>query len=65
MSNIAEPEPEPVITQKIDGRITEAKCSACDEQLDLGNKVGSAAEQEQKMEDALAEHVAQKHSEAS
>jgi len=62
MSNLAEPEPEPVITKEIDGRITEAKCSACDEQLDLGNKVGSADEQDQKMEDAFAAHVAEKHS---
>jgi hypothetical protein len=62
MPNTAEPEPEPVITKKIDGRITEAKCSVCDEELDLGVKVGSAAEQERKMEEALAAHVEEKHS---
>ena len=36
MPNTAEPEPEPVITKKIDGRITEAKCSVCNKELDLG-----------------------------
>ena len=62
MPNTREPEPEPVITKRIDGRITEAECSACQERLDLGNDAGSAEEQDQKMEDALAAHVAQKHS---
>ncbi len=57
--------PEPIVTKIIDGRITEAKCSDGDEQLELGDDVGSAFDQEQKMEEALARHVQEKHSAAS
>ncbi len=58
-------EPEPIVTKTLDGRITEAKCSDCHEQLEMGNDVGSVAEQEEKMEDAFARHVQEKHSVAS
>jgi hypothetical protein len=40
--------------QKIDNRIVGAKCSACDEPLDLGDDVASAAEQGEKMRKPLA-----------
>ncbi len=52
---------EPIVTMLIDKRITEAKCSACDAILDLGNPVGSAREQEYKLEVVFAEHLKATH----
>ena len=40
------PKPEPIVTMMIDQRILFAKCSECDEPLDLSVTVGSAEEQE-------------------
>jgi pyrimidine deaminase RibD-like protein len=53
--------PRPLPTRKIDNRIVEAKCSECNEPLDLGNDVGNSAEQEQKMHDVFLEHTQEKH----
>jgi len=55
------PQPEAVVTQRIDNRITEAKCSMCDEPFDLGNDVGTAKEQEMKLKAAFGRHVNAKH----
>jgi hypothetical protein len=52
---------EPIATQTIDGRITEGKCSLCDAQLDLGNDVGAAEEQELKLRTAFGKHMDAKH----
>ncbi len=57
------PQPEPVVTQIIDKRITEAKCSMCDEPLDLGDDVGTAKEQEMKVKAAFGRHMAKHRSE--
>jgi hypothetical protein len=53
--------PEPIVTQIIDKRITEAKCSACGEALDLGNDVGSINEQEMKLEAVFGRHMNARH----
>jgi len=55
------PEPEPIVTLMIDKRILFAKCSECDEPLDLSVTVGSAEEQESKLHAAFAEHMDAKH----
>ena len=55
--------PEPIVTEVIDKRITRAKCSACDEPLDMPNEVGSAREQEYTLEVAFAKHLKEKHRE--
>jgi len=44
----------PIPTERIDGRITEAKCSDCGDSLDLGNDIGSREEQLEKMRRFLA-----------
>jgi hypothetical protein len=53
--------PQAVVTQKIDNRITEAECSACGEKLELGNDVGSAKEQEMKLKAAFGRHMNAQH----
>lgn len=53
--------PEPIVTRLIDRRITEAKCSACDEPLEMPNKVGSRQEQELALEVAFAKHLQDRH----
>ena len=55
--------PEPIVTTLIDKRIVAAKCSECNEPLDMPNVVGSAREQEYKLEIAFAQHLKAKHSE--
>jgi hypothetical protein len=57
--------PEPIVTCVIDKRITEAKCSVCDEPLDMPNDVGSVHQQEYALEVAFATHLKAKHSENS
>ena len=52
---------EPIVTKIIDKRITEGKCSLCDEHLELGNDVGSAKEQDMKLKAAFGRHMADKH----
>ena len=55
--------PEPVITRIIDKRIVDAKCSACNEPLDMPNEVKSTREQELALEVAFARHLQEKHRE--
>ena len=52
---------EPIATTAIDGRIIEAKCSLCDETLELGHEVGSKTDQRRKMSAAFQKHVKEKH----
>jgi hypothetical protein len=52
---------EPIATRTIDERITEGKCSLCNERLELGNDVGSAKEQEMKLKAAFGRHMNAKH----
>jgi hypothetical protein len=47
----------------IDGLAVKVKCSACNEILDLGNALGSAELQEQKLANAVGAHLHLKHSE--
>jgi hypothetical protein len=54
--------PEPIVTQLIDKRITEAKCSACGEALEIPDRVGSRQEQELVLEIAFGKHLRMKHS---
>ena len=53
--------PKAIITQKMDGRITKAECSACGEALATWNDVGSEKEEEMKLKAALGRHVNAKH----
>ena len=55
------PKPEPVVTLMIDRRILFAKCSECDEPLDLSVTVGSAEDQELKLHAAFEKHMDAKH----
>lgn len=55
--------PEPIVTRTIDKRITEAKCSECNEPLEMPNTVKSAREQEYELEVAFAKHLKAKHRE--
>ena len=55
------PKPEPIVTLMIDQRIVYAKCSECDEPLELGVTVESAEEQESKLHAAFGEHMTAKH----
>jgi len=52
---------EPLHTRIIDGRITEAVCSLCNERLELGNEVGSSKEQDMKVRAAFGIHMNAKH----
>jgi hypothetical protein len=53
--------PEPIVTGLIDAQITAAKCSACDESLDMPKEVGSRDDQELKLERAFAKHIENRH----
>jgi hypothetical protein len=55
-------EPEPILTLRIDGHITQANCPMCGDPLGLGNEVGSPEEQELKMLEAFSRHVNKRHS---
>ena len=55
--------PEPVVTRLIDKRIVSAKCSECDEPLNMPNVVKSAKEQEYELEVVFAKHLKAKHRE--
>jgi len=55
------PKPEPIVTLIIDQRIVYAKCSECGEPLELGVTVGSAKEQESKLQAAFGKHMDAKH----
>jgi len=55
------PKLEPIVTMMIDQRILFARCSECDEPLDLSVTVGSAEEQESKLYAAFAKHMDAKH----
>ena len=57
------PKPEPIVTRTIDKRITDAKCSECNEPLNMPNTVKSAREQEYELEVAFAKHLKAKHRE--
>jgi hypothetical protein len=53
--------PEPVVTRIIDKRIVDAKCSACNEPLDMADEVKSTGEQELALEVAFDRHLQEKH----
>jgi hypothetical protein len=55
------PKLEPVVTLIVDQRIIYAKCSECDESLELGVTVGSTKEQEEKLRAAFEKHVTARH----
>lgn len=53
---------EPIATEFIDNRITAAKCSECDETLDVPNEINTPQDQELALEIAFAKHVRTRHS---
>jgi hypothetical protein len=54
---------EPLVTERIDWRITKASCS-CGEDLQLVGDVGSPKEQTEKLEAAFLRHKQEKESRA-
>lgn len=55
------PQPTPLVTLRLEGKVVEAICSLCRDPLALGNQIGSAEEQELKLKEAFARHVFQRH----
>lgn len=51
---------EPIVAQRIDRRITDAKCS-CGQALEMPNVVLSARERERALKVAFSKHVKEKH----
>ena len=54
---------QPIVFIRIDGKVIQAECPICLDALGMGDAVGTAEEQEQKMNDAFERHKQHKHKE--